>query len=364
MSRRPGQSSENIVIPLEDLEAFGRRVLAARGVPVEEAEYIARIAATAEAMGITTHGLVQLTSLDRAIGKDVDPARPPRVARDTGCTALIDGEGVIGQVAMHRAVRLGSAKAKEHGMAFIAVGNTSWIAAIGVYLIELAEAGLLAQAWCQSSQCQDCAPSGGLDARVSTNPIALAIPVKGGDPVLADFSTAAVSMGRTSRLAAAGRRAAHPYFMDSAGNATDDPTVMVDANGQRRDGSILFWGGLSEGHKGYAMSLWCEAMAALAGGSTNNPDAPSRQSFSLMVIDPEAFAGGNHFGRQMEHLAAWLKSSRPHPAFDGVRLPGGRGFAALRQARNDGVILSRKLAAQLDAMAQRANCPGLGMGGD
>lgn len=40
------------------------------------------------------------------------------------------------------------------------MGNTSWIAALSVYLLPLAREGLLAQVWCQSSQCQDCADRG------------------------------------------------------------------------------------------------------------------------------------------------------------------------------------------------------------
>lgn len=345
-------------VSMKDLVDFAARFLVRRGVALRDAQYIADVAVTAEAMGVTTHGLVQLTSLEAGLGKSIDPTKQPRVVKDKGASALIDGDGVIGQIAMRLASELAASKAKEHGVGFVGVGNTSWIAALGVYLLPLARQGLLAQVWCQSSQCQDCAPIGGIDPRLSTNPIALAFPTSG-DPVVADFSTAAVSMGMTSRMARAGQKARHPIFMDDKGVVTNDPTVMVDASGKRGGGSILFWGGESEGHKGYAMSLWCEAMTALSGGRTNDPASPSRQSFSLMVLDPEGFAGRAYFEAQIQHLVTWLQSSRLRPGHDRIRLPGQRSQENLRRAEKEGVFVDEKVLAQLNALAAKYDIPGL-----
>jgi LDH2 family malate/lactate/ureidoglycolate dehydrogenase len=348
-------------ISMTNLIDFAARLLVRRGVPLHDAEYIANVAVTAEAMGITTHGLVQLNAVAGGIGNSIDPAKQPRIVKDKGASALIDGDGAIGQIAMRLATELAVAKAKEHGVAFIGVGNTSWIAALSVYLIPLAKQGLLAQVWCQSSQCQDCAPIGGIDPRLSTNPIALAFPT-GGDPVVADFSTAAVSMGATSRMARSGQKAKHPIFMNSEGRITTDPAAMVDAKGTRGGGSILFWGGESEGHKGYAMSLWCEAMTAMSGGRTNDPKAPSRQSFSLMVLDPESFAGREYFEGQIQHLISWLRSSRLRPGHDRIRLPGQRGQESLRRAEKEGVPVDEKVLAGLNALAGKYEIAGVTTG--
>ncbi len=345
-------------IPMKNLVDFGTRLLVRRGVALRDAQYIADVAVTAEAMGVTTHGLVQLTAIDGGIGKSIDPARQPRVIKDKGASAMIDGEGAIGQIAMRLACEMAASKAREHGVGFVGVGNTSWIAALSVYLLPLAREGLLAQVWCQSSQCQDCAPIGGIDPRLSTNPIALAFPT-GGDPVVADFSTAAVSMGATSRMARIGEKARYLIFMDGSGHATNDPTAMVDAKGGRGGGSILFWGGESEGHKGYAMSLWCEAMTAISGGRTNDPQSPSRQSFALQVIDPEAFAGRQYFEGQIQHLVGWLRSSRLRPGHDRIRLPGQRGQESLRKAQAEGVPVSEQGLARLNDLAAKYEIPGV-----
>ncbi|HUW85193.1 MAG TPA: Ldh family oxidoreductase [Phycisphaerae bacterium] len=331
-------------IPMQDLIDFGERLLIAKGVARPDARYLAEIAVQSEAFGVTTHGLVQFTHFDSQIGKSIDPAREPKVVRDIGASALIDGQGTFGQLAVRLGKQLAADKARQHGIAMIAIRRTSWIAALGIHLISLARDGFAAQIWAQSSQCQDSAPIGGIDARVSTNPIALAFPTDG-DPVVADFSTSAISMGAVSRMAKAGRRAEHPIFMDNQGRLTNDPGVV------RPDGAILFMGGEQSGHKGYALSLWCEAMTALAGGDCNNPDAPQAQSFTLIVIDPEAFAGREYYAQEMKRFVGWLRSSRLRPGTSEIRLPGQRGFRLLHQARKEGVPVDDAALEQLNRLA-------------
>lgn len=69
--------------------------------------------------------------------------------------------------------------------------------------------------------------------------------------------------------------AVFPYFnqvIPETLNAKAEPelvkekgaTALIDGReGFFEQGSILFLGGLNYGHKGYGMSLWCEATAAL-----------------------------------------------------------------------------------------------------
>ncbi len=345
-------------VPMQNLIDFGASLLVSKGVRQPDAQYIARIAADAEAFGITTHGLVQLGAVISQIPDPINPAAEPKVVKDAGAIALIDGDGAIGQLSMRRAKELALAKAQQHGVAFVGVASTSWIAAMSVYLIDLAEQGFFAQLYAQSSQCQDCAPFGGIDPRLSTNPMALAFPTPG-DPVVADFSTAAVSMGKVNQLTGNRQKAHAEVFMDNQGNVTDDPRVVRPGDGQP-PGSILFAGQMATGHKVYALSLWCEAMTAMVGGNCNNPDAPQRQTFTLTVIDGAAFAGMDAYRQEMARFIDWLKSSRALRGHDGIRLPGERGFTLLRQARAEGVPLSHAMLDKLNDLAASCGVPKLG----
>ncbi len=259
-------------IAYQGLVRFAREFLAAKGVPDEEARAIAEIAVTTEAFGITTHGLAFLPYADGAIPDVVDPKARPTVVNDRGATAVIDAGRGFAQLAMQRAAGIALEKASALGIAMVSVRNAGWLAALGVQLLPIAERGMLAQVWAQMNTCKDAAPVGGIDARFSTNPLALAIPT-GADPIVADFSTTAVSMGKTGRMAGRGEKAPERIFMDRDGALSDDPRVAKEG------GTILFVGGEHHGHKGYGLSLWCEALAAAGGGSaTTRSPASSRTS--------------------------------------------------------------------------------------
>ncbi len=329
------------------LVRFAQEFLVAKGVPAEGARAIAEIVVTTEAFGITTHGLSFLPYADGAIPDVVDPKAEPTVAGDRGATAVIEGGRCFAQLAMRRATGIALEKAAALGIAMVSVKNTGWLAALGVQLLPIAERGLLAQVWAQTNTCKDCAPVGGIDARFSTNPLALAIPT-GGDPIVADFSTTAVSMGKTSLMASRGEKAPERIFMDRDGKLSDDPRVA------KTGGTILFLGGEHYGHKGYGLSLWCEALTAAGGGECNNPGSRTQQSFTLQVIDPAALGGREHYLAEIARFVRHVKSSRPRPGVTAIRLPGERGLEALRRAKADGVDVDESMLQKLDGLAAKA----------
>lgn len=319
-------------IRMDRLIEFGVAFMTKRGVPDDHALYISRIVVETEAFRQSTHGLVQYVAINEALEKTVDPKAEPAIISELGATALLDGTRCLGNVAMKIAKEMAIEIAVRHGVGFVGVRNTQWIGALGMHLISIAEKGLLCQAWAQTNTCKDCAPYGGIDPRFSTNPIALAFPTDG-NPVVADFSTATVSMGGARNLIKRGKTTMASRFLDNTGNPGNDPSVID------RGGTLMFMGGDIDGHKGYALSLFNEALTVLAGGSANNPEAEPHQSFSLMVLDPAAFGGSHYFLKEMRRFLAYVKNSRVRSQSEEIRLPGERGFAALEDCRIHGVPL-------------------------
>ena len=333
-------------VPIGDLINFCERVLQKHGVPETNARSLAETIVTAEAFRRTTHGIVQIQSLDGSLGDTLDPKAEPRVVRSGAAAALVDGEGVIGALAMAKARELAMDMAREQGVGFVAVANTSWVGALGIHLLPVAEAGMLAMAWAQTNTCKDCAPVGGVDARFSTNPIALAFPTDG-DPVAADFSTATMSMGAAGALKGKGELTETPRFLDKDGNPSRDANVMDDG------GSLLFAGGDVDGHKAYGLSLFIEALTVLAGGSANNPEKPMGQTVALLVLDPGFFAGADYYREEMKRFIAHVRSSRVRPGYARVRLPGERGYADIEDARANGVPLDDEKLDMLRRLADK-----------
>jgi L-lactate dehydrogenase len=331
---------------MQRLTDFGVEFMTRRGVPAERARYVSRIAVETEAFRQSTHGLAQFASIDAALGKTVDPGREPAVVRRNGASAVLDGTRCLGSLAVKLAREIAVETARAQGVAFVGVRNTQWVGALGMHIVPIAEEGLLCQAWAQSCSCKDCAPFGGIEARFSTNPIAIAFPAPV-NPVVADFSTSTMSMGAARVLVDTKTKTATPRFLDKNGVPSGDPSVIDD------DGTLMFMGGDTDGHKGYGLSLMNEALTAMAGGSANNPEAESRQSFSLMVLDPDSFAGSDCFAAEIRRFAAHVKSSSARPGWGEVRLPGERGFAALAECGINGVPVDDAKLRMLRKVADR-----------
>lgn len=329
-----------------DLVEFGACFLAQLGFEDDLARFIAVTAATTEAAGIHTHGAVILTAIAGQVGTLIDVKAGPKVLRERGATALIDGHRCVSHAAMRLALDLAVAKAREHGIAMVGARNTSWLGGLGTFLIPIARQRLFAQLWAQSSQCQDSAPYGGVDARFSTNPVAFAFPTAG-EPVIADFSTAVYSMGKVGTLAAQGKRAPEKVFFDKAGRLTDDPKAVRDG------GAMLMMGQQLNGHKGYALAFWAEALTAMAGGSCNNPALEQRQCFNLTVVDPTAFEGMDYYLTEMKRFVAHVKSSRLMAGFDAIRLPGERMLAQIERSKRDGIEMPQALVHRLNDAAAK-----------
>ncbi len=333
-------------VSYDELVAFGRRLLGKLGFADEDARYIADAAALTQAGGVQTHGAVLLSAIESQCGTVIDPKARAKVVRDLPAMAVLDGTGVAGAVCMRQAVELARGKARQVGAAVVTARNTSWVAALGTWLLPLASEGFLAQLFAQSSKCQDAAPAGGIQACFSTNPMALAWPGDG-QPIFADFSTAAMSMGKLNTLARSGRKSHQPAFLDKSGRLTDDPKVVLDG------GAMLPAGGDFDGHKGYALAFWIEALTAMAGGSCNNPQADQRQSFTLTLLSAEAFGNADWLRSEMRRMAARIHGTTPRPGHGPVRLPGERFLAQADRSRREGVELSEQLLAGLNKAAER-----------
>lgn len=335
-----------------ELVEFGVRYLVRKGMSRTNARFISTMAVTTEATGVTTHGLALLTSLEQVLGTSVDPRREPAMVKDKAAIALLDCEGCAGPVAMRVAMEIAKRKARRYGIAMVGVRNGTWIAGLGFYCLALAREGFFVQLWAQSNGCLDSAPYGGIDARFSTNPVGLAFPTDR-TPVVADFSTAVMSMGKVGQLIRRGEKAPEPVFFDRHGNLTDDPRVMRDG------GAMFLMGGAINGFKGYAFALWAEALTAMAGGSCNNPRIKRRQSFNLTVIDPCAFGQMDYYRREMKRFVARVKSSRPWKKGEPVRLPGERMLRLLRESEKHGVPLDEERLEQLNNLADKYRIPRL-----
>ena len=335
-------------LPMNDLIAFSKKLFLKRGVSEQDADFLAELIVETEAFRRSTHGIVQLRG---SLADGLDVSGSVETIRDHGASAVVNGHKRITNLVIRRLAELAAAKAREFGIAAVFGVRMGWSGALGSQLIGLARDGLVVQAFAQSNKSKCCAPFGGRDPRLGNGPMAIAFPA-GEQPMMADFTAGAMSMGRVKEYIAEGRQTEAPRFIDKAGEMSCDPQVLRDG------GAMLFSGGDIEGHKGYAFLLLFEALAVLAGGMANNPDHPeSHGTFGIIALDPESFAGREYYDREMKRFVEHLKSSRTRPGFPEVHLPGERGFARLADARANGVPLSDDKLDILRQLAERFDVP-------
>jgi uncharacterized oxidoreductase len=165
------------------------------------------------------------------------------------------------------------------------------------------------------------APFGGAEARFTTNPYCTAIPRKGQEPIVLDFATSQVAMGKVRVANNKKITMDHGHLIDADGNHTTDPGVMYNAP----YGAILPFGL----HKGGGLAVICDLLAgALTGGRTHSPRTIKKNGTDIInnmlsvIIDPDAMGGIEVFEDEVETFITWVKSAKPQPGVDEVLAPG------------------------------------------
>ena len=152
------------------------------------------------------------------------------------------------------------------------------------------------------------APFGGSDRRLSANPIAAGVAVKGGRPIILDIATSSIAEGKIQVARNKGEKLPPATVLDGYGLPTTDPEAFY-AN---PPGAILPFGG----HKGSGLSFFCEVLAgSLTGRLASNPRSPTADrlvnNMLSLVFDPAAFGDAEAFNKDVLRLIDWLKATPP-----------------------------------------------------
>ena len=99
---------------------------------------------------------------------------------------MCDGGNALGQVTSHQAVNLVVERARQFGLAAVAVRNAFHFGMAGRYARRIAEAGAIGMVMSNTRPLMP-AP-GGAEAMVGNNPIAIAVPSQGEYPVEVDMA--------------------------------------------------------------------------------------------------------------------------------------------------------------------------------
>lgn len=334
-----------------ELLGLAERLLRAAGMAEPIAGDVAQVLLEGDLLGHDTHGLNLLAGYlaELAAGR-MRAAGDPEVLAERSSVATWDGRKLPGPHLVRRAIAWAAPRAREHGSATVTIRHSHHIACLAAYLEAPAREGLMVLIASSNPAVASVAPYGGTQAVFTPDPVAIGIPTSG-DPILIDVSASITTNGMSTRLARAGARGRHAWWLDADGRATDDPAVIF----ARPPGTILPLGGLDAGHKGYGLALTIEALTSALSG-WGRADAPSGEGAAvwLQVYDPSAFGGTAAFVRETDWVARACHESRPRDPAQPVRLPGERGLARKHAQQRDGVALHPAIMPALAPHAQRA----------
>jgi len=325
---------------VEEIEALAARALQRAGCAPAAAASVARALARAEAEGVPVCGLFYLPFFCEhlRLGKVRRDARP-KVVRQQDAALLVDAGQGFAHPAFDLALPLLVESARRHGVAAAGIRHSYNALALGHPAETLAEAGLIGLACSNSPAAM--APPGSPLKLFGTNPLAFAVPVPGGDPLVVDQSSSAVTKTEMRRRLAAGQAIPEGWAQDAEGQPTTDPTAGLA-------GALLPAGG----QKGANVALLVEVLAAalpaatlspLAGAISTNEGGPPDLGQFLLALDPAAFGGAE----TLQRIAALAESYGKA----GLRLPGARRAAARRKAAVEGVELDEATIAMLHRSA-------------
>ena len=262
-----------------------------RGYTAEESAAAARFCDMASTHGIRTHNAIKALHLDHMFGSGsggcVPGAEVEKIPSRFAASEIWDAKHTLGQPvafdAMDRAMEL----ADQYGIGQVSVDNCFHYLWGGGYVIDAAKKGYIAYTNCTSALAE-VVPFGGKYPTLGTNPHSWAFPTQEavGFPVVIDWATSAVAMGRVQQFKREGKALPEGAAVDADGVPTTDPSEAV---------SLLPFGA----HKGYGLMLINELVAAYIGGSTPTlrglpvPEGEkSSAAFYFQVIHPDAMNAG------------------------------------------------------------------------
>lgn len=313
------ENTSYLTVHAAPLKAVTRAIIGRTGSSEREAGLVADQLVEANLTGHDSHGVgmlpryVEVFRLGRLkVNQHVS------VVLDGGALLTLDGNMGYGQVMAYEAMQMGIERATEHGAAVVGLSNSHHIGRIGHWAEQCIAAGMVSMHYVNVISQPVVAPFGGRDARFVTNPFCVGIPRPGDEPILLDFATSRIAMGKVRVAMNKGMELGANTLLDHQGEATRDPRVMF----RQPFGAILPFGE----HKGYSLAVVCELLGgALSGGRTLHERSPGREIINNMfsiIIDPQRLGTAANLSAETAEFAAWVKESPLAQGVDRIKLPG------------------------------------------
>ena len=309
----------------------------------------------ADLRGIDSHGSCMLAFYRQLRQHGTITSDPSIVVvRESPSTALLDGGGGLGHVAATEAMTRAMEMAAASGVGVVAVRNSGHFVAAGVYAAMASERGMIGLATC-TTPTPAVVPTFGREAKLGTNPIAIAAPARREPPFLLDMATSTVSLGKLIERWRLGQAVPVGWAIDAEGAPITNGYVAAEGRRLTPLGSTLE----GSSYKGYGLAVAMQILAGVLPGISTEMAADGRRvrvGQFFLALDPGRFGDGD-FVEGMDALIASLRQTPPVTAGRDVQVAGDPERLVLAERTQLGIPLTRAVFEDLRDVAADAGVP-------
>ena len=329
------------------------KIFHALGVSDADAEVVTRAMVDANLVGHDSHGVIHLPlkyvpEIESGLIKlDAEI----EVKRESSSMAVLDGNWGFGPVIATHAVKLAVRKAKTNDLGSVAVSRSNEVGRLGGYALIAAESDMICLLTVNDHGTGSCVvPFGGIEPRLSTNPLACAIPLPGREPLLLDMSTSVVASGKVRVQQHRKEDAPEGWILDYAGMSTTN----VDDFYTDPPGALLPFGGIAA-QKGFGLSLVVDILSGALSGAGCSREGETRPGNGIFVtvFSIASYVELPEFNEEVDRFVKYVKSAQKSPGVEEIFVPGERGFRERERRERDGIYIEDETWEQIKAIADR-----------
>lgn len=337
-------------VTAEELQAFCIEALRRAGAKESHAQTVAEVLVMTDTWGTFTHGTKLLRDyVKRVKAGGLRSDTEPSVVSSGPAWAIVDGGSCLGHVVSVFAMEQAIQRAKQTGIAYVGVRNSSHFGAAGYYAWLAAKAGLIGIS--MANDIPSVAAAGSRRSVTGSNPIAYAVPTGKGDPILLDMAVSTVAGGKVYAAFQRGEPIPDNWILDEQGHPSSDSSLYP-----AKAALTPF-----ANHKGYGIALLIETLSGLLTGASvtwqvgswiwGDATQPTRHGAAFIAMDVAAIAPKDVFEKRINEMIDEIHAAPTADGVERVLVPHEREWNLRRKALVEGIDLPSDVVGKLTDLA-------------
>jgi len=327
------------------LKRFCIEILAKIEVPREDAVEIIDNLVEADLRGVSSHGVMRFPIyVGRLRAGVVNPRPKIRIVRETGNTAVVDGDNGMGQFVGMRAMQVAIDKGSSGNCSFVAVRNSNHFGA-AAYYSSMAVAHEMIGLSFTIGGINHMTPWGGAEAILGNNPFSVALPAGEELPVVLDMACSVAARGKIMVAAKDHTPIPADWAVGPDGQPTTDPHEALK-------GFVLPVGG----PKGYALTLVIGLLSTMLSGAFFGSEVthmyddfehPQNIGHLFGVLPIASFESVQSYKARMDKAIREVRNVKRAPGVERIYLPGEREHLLAEEYHRSGIPMPPTVLAEL-----------------